>query len=192
MAFPTSVNSSGTSITILGITPPASKSKFWQSVLAHSCRNVQHESHTPFVAADRQQTTSEMGWWLSSLRGLGENAMPAVYAAYHGLRRGHRAEAARQTARFTKYDGLVAQAGADLDPCRPDTIQSASGLERFAACPFGYYLQKALGLEAPEENDPNPDEWLDPMSRGGLLHGIYSAFLRALRAETRRPAKTDW
>ena len=144
------------------------------------------------VAADREQATSEMGWWLSSLRGLGENAMPAVYAAYDGLRHGRRAEAARQTARFTKYDGLVAQAGADLDPRRADTIQSASGMERFAACPFGYYLQKGLGLEAPEENDPNPDEWLDPMSRGDLLHGIYSAFLRALRAETRRPAKTDW
>jgi len=144
------------------------------------------------VAAAREQAASEMGWWLSSLRGLGENALPAVYAAYDGIRHGHRADAARQTAQFTKYDGLVPQAGANMDPRRPDIIQSASGMERFAACPFGYYLQKGLRLEAPEENDPNPDQWLDPMTRGEVLHRIYSAFLRAMRAEHRRPAEADW
>ena len=132
-----------------------------------------------------------MGWWLSSLRGLGDQALPDVYAAYDGLRHGNRAATARQSEKFTQYDGLVAQAGADLDP-RGDTLQSASGLERFAACPFGYYLQKGLGLEAPEEDGPDPDVWLDPMSRGDLLHRIYSGFLRLLRAEGRRPAESDW
>ena len=132
-----------------------------------------------------------MGWWLSSLRGLGDQAFPDVYAAYDGLRHGNRAATARQSEKFTQYDGLVAQAGADLDP-RGDTLQSASGLERFAACPFGYYLQKGLGLEAPEEDGPDPDVWLDPMSRGDLLHRIYSGFLRLLRAEGRRPAESDW
>ena len=57
--------------------------------------------------------------------------------------------------------------------------------------PVRLYLEKGLGLD-PAREEPDPDEWLDPMSRGGLLHDIYSAFLRALRAETRRPAKTDW
>ena len=52
----------------------------------------------------------------------------------------------------------MAQAEADLDPRRPDTIQSASGMEGFAECPFRYYLKKGLRLEAPEEDDPNPDQ----------------------------------
>ena len=30
------------------------------------------------------------------------------------------------------------------------------------------------------------------MTRGEVLHRIYSAFLRALRAEHRRPAEADW
>ena len=145
-----------------------------------------------FVAVAREQATSEMGWWLSGLRGLGNVALPAVREAYAGLRHGHWAATARRTSQFTKYDGLVDEAGADLDPCRPDTIQSASGLESFASCPFGYYLKKGLRLEAPEEDDPNPDEWLDALSRGNLLHDIYSTFLRAVREEGRRPSESDW
>jgi ATP-dependent helicase/nuclease subunit B len=145
-----------------------------------------------FVAIEREQATSEMGWWLSGLRGLGDIALPAVREAYDGLRHGHWAATARQTAQFTKYDGLVDEAGADLDPRRPDTTQSASGLESFAGCPYGYYLKKGLRLEAPEEDDPNPDEWLDALSRGSLLHDVYSTFLRALRGEGRRPTDSDW
>ncbi len=145
-----------------------------------------------FVAVEREQATSELGWWLSGLRGLGDAALPAVRGAYEGLRHGHWAATARQTALLTKYDGLVEEAGADLDPRRGDTIQSASGLESFAGCPFGYYLKKGLRLEAPDEDDPDPDEWLDPLSRGSLLHDIYSTFLRTLRGEGRRAGSADW
>src|ERR1019366_4761589 len=49
IAFPTSVNSSGTSITNLAITPPAFQSKPGSMFLAHSRRNVQNESHTPVI-----------------------------------------------------------------------------------------------------------------------------------------------
>jgi ATP-dependent helicase/nuclease subunit B len=104
--------------------------------------------------------------------------MPVVLAAYAGILRGHQADAARQTAQFTEYDGLVPQAGVDLDPRCPEAIQSASGMERFAGCPFGYYLHKGLRLDVPEENNINPDQWLDPLSRGDLLHRVYSSFLR--------------
>jgi ATP-dependent helicase/nuclease subunit B len=174
-------------------------------LIFHACRlmrtgaDLSHDELITFlgdpatlVAGMREQATSEVGWWLSSLRGLGDIALPAVRAAYDGIRHAHRADTARQAAQFTKYDGLVVHAGADLDPRRPASIQSASGLEGFAGCPFGYYLKKGLGLDAPEEDDPNPDQWLDPLSRGDLLHRIYSAFLRALRSEERRPAEADW
>jgi RecB family exonuclease len=161
--------------------------------------NLNHEKLLDFlgdpatlVSGSRAEAISELGWWLSGLRGLGETAMPAVHAAYDGIRRGHEADAARGTARFTEHDGLVPQAGVDLDPLRPEIVQSASGMESFAACPFAWYLRKGLRLEAPDEGDPNPDQWLDPMTRGGLLHRIYSIFLRSMRKEARRPVQSDW
>jgi RecB family exonuclease len=144
------------------------------------------------VSDNRHDSTSDIGWWLSSLRGLGRAAMPVVLAAYTGILRGHQADAARQTAQFTEYDGLVPQAGADLDPRCPEAIQSASSMERFAGCPFGYYLHKGLRLDTSEENNLNPDQWLDPLSRGDLLHRVYSSFLRGIRREQRRPDATDW
>jgi ATP-dependent helicase/nuclease subunit B len=137
-------------------------------------------------------TLSDAGWWLSGLRGAGTTAMPLVSRAFPGIARGISAEVQRQTAEFTEYDGLVPAAGHDLDPRRADQVVSASRLESFASCPFRFFLERGLGLDPIKDEEPDPDTWLDPPTRGTVLHDIYSVFLRRLRAEKRRPKAGDW
>jgi ATP-dependent helicase/nuclease subunit B len=144
------------------------------------------------VAPAQSGATNDAGWWLSGLRNMGIAAMPLVSAAFPGIARGISADAKRQSEKFTEYDGLVPAAGADLDPRRSDQVFSATRLESFANCPFRFFLERGLGLDPVKDEEPDPDAWLDPMTRGAALHEIYSMFLRRLRTEQRRPAAGDW
>jgi ATP-dependent helicase/nuclease subunit B len=144
------------------------------------------------VAPTQSGSTSDAGWWLSGLRNVGIAAMPLVSASFPGIARGIFAETKRQSQEFTEYDGLVPAAGADLDPRAADQVFSASRFESFANCPFRFFLERGLGLDPIKDEEPDPDAWLDPMTRGAALHEIYSTFLRRLRIEKRRPVAADW
>ena len=133
------------------------------------------------VAPTQSGATSDAGWWLSGLRNVGIAAMPLVSSSFSGIARGILADTKRQSAKFTEYDGLVPVAGADLDPRGADQVFSASRFESFANCPFRFFLERGLGLDPIKDEEPDPDAWLDPMTRGAALHEIYSTFLRRLR-----------
>lgn len=139
------------------------------------------------VPAGPALALSEAGWWLAGLRGAGEAGRPAVQAAFPDLARGERAEAARASSAFTAYDGLVPEAGPRLDPRRSGRPVSPTGLEDLARCPFRWFLRRGLGVEPVEEAEPDPDQWLGPMVRGGLLHGLYAAIMREIRQAGERP-----
>jgi ATP-dependent helicase/nuclease subunit B len=144
------------------------------------------------VSRAQMGALSDTGWWLSGLRGVGTTAMPLVSNAFPGIARGISAEAQRQTAEFTEYDGFAPAAGRDLDPRRADQIVSASRLESFATCPFRFFLERGLGFDPVKDEEPDPDTWLASPTRGAALHEIYSVFLRRLRALKRRPEAGDW
>jgi ATP-dependent helicase/nuclease subunit B len=56
---------------------------------------------------------------------------------------------------------------------------SASALERFAVCPYKFYLASVVRLTAREE--PERIEAIDPRTRGTIVHEMYAAILRALQ-----------
>lgn len=127
------------------------------------------------------------GWWLAGLRGVGRRALPAVHAAFPWLAGGERAEAERDSAVFTPWDGLVPEAAAVLDPRRSGQPVAATVLEGLARCPFRHFLERGLDLRALEEAEPDRDHWLDPATRGHLLHELYAAILREARDRGRPP-----
>jgi ATP-dependent helicase/nuclease subunit B len=129
---------------------------------------------------------SDAGWWLAALRGTQAAARPVVRAAFPGLARGEAAEAARDGVAFTEYDGWVPDAGPVLDPAAPDRIVSATTLEALARCPFRHFLQRGLGITPPDDAEPDADAWLDPLTRGSLLHRLYAQVGRAGRARGER------
>jgi ATP-dependent helicase/nuclease subunit B len=133
------------------------------------------------VPSSPDRALAESGRWLAKLRGVGPRALPAVHGAFPWLAEGERAETARDSRLFTPYDGLVPEAAAVLDPRRSGRAAAPTALEMLAQCPFRYFLERGLGLEAIDGAQPDRDRWLDGATRGHLLHGLYAAILRELR-----------
>ena len=89
--------------------------------------------------------------------------------ALPGARRGLAAIRMREgTDALTAYDGLLASG---VDPA--STPLTATALERYAACPFRYLLERVYGL-APVE-DPDRILAMEPRDRGTLVHAILEA-----------------
>ncbi len=143
------------------------------------------------VPAERGHALSDAGWWLAGLRKADATAVTAVREGFPALARGTIAEAARDSDVFTAYDGLVPEAGPRLDPRVSAAAVSPTSLEDLAKCPFRYFLQRGLGLDPIDDSEPNPDVWLDPRTRGSLLHDLYAAIMREIRDrhETPDPAR---
>ncbi len=105
------------------------------------------------------------------------------------LARSLRARWARWRPRFTPYDGIVQLAPGTRDillASRPTArAYSVSALQRFAACPYQFYLS-AIWRLAPRE-EIAPLERLDPLTRGSLFHQVQAECLRALQQDGRLP-----
>ncbi len=130
-------------------------------------------------AADR--ALSDDGWWLAGLEQAGAPGSEPVLEAFPALAQGIAAEEARDSDAFTIHDGFASAAGALLDPRNSGRWMSPTRLEKAAACPFRFFLECGLGLEAIEEQEPDEDAWLDDATRGVLLHALYADMMRELR-----------
>ncbi len=147
---------------------------------------------TSWVPVSAAAALGDTGWWLHGLKGAGAAARPAVLAQCPALAQGIRAAEAREGPAFGEYDGFVPAAGRGLDPCAQERPASATQLQSAAECPFRYFLEHGLGLEAVDEDERDRDVWLDPMVRGTELHALYAAMLVKCRDEHRRPnVKSD-
>jgi ATP-dependent helicase/DNAse subunit B len=60
----------------------------------------------------------------------------------------------------------------------PDHVWSPTSLETYATCPFAYFLNRVIGLEALPEVEPN----LSASDRGTAIHNVLSTFYREWRA----------
>jgi len=62
-------------------------------------------------------------------------------------------------------------------------VWSASRLNRYANCPYGFFAEHVLKLEA----HPDPEEGLDALQRGSLLHAILEHLYRRLETSEISP-----
>jgi RecB family exonuclease len=113
-----------------------------------------------------------------------------LFELNQGLMRSLRSQWARwQQPRFTPYDGLVRVADGTRDTLGSSRLSaraySASALQKFAACPYQFFLSAILRL-APRE-DVEPVIELDPATRGHLFHRVQADFMRALAEAGRLP-----
>jgi CRISPR/Cas system-associated exonuclease Cas4 (RecB family) len=107
-----------------------------------------------------------------------------LYEHFSNLERGLQAEKKRIQESFSEFDGLVFVDQAALDPIRNDEkVMTASRLETLAACPFSYFLEEVLGVKPVEEIKFDPYKWLDPATRGSLLHKTFETFYQELQKE---------
>ena len=90
--------------------------------------------------------------------------------------------------RFTPYDGMLAspvcrQALGEL--FSPERVYAATALERYASCPYRFFLHDVLQLR--ELDDPVSSDAIGPQDKGELMHAILSDFYGALKARQRLP-----
>ncbi|MEO0325105.1 MAG: PD-(D/E)XK nuclease family protein, partial [Myxococcota bacterium] len=131
---------------------------------------------------------------LSMLRRALEGGAKGALAHLHDapfLKRalGQRARRWR-TKKWTAADGLIATEGGELAellaPHRTAARSySATGLQRFASCPYQFALYHLLKLQ-PRET-PEAIETLDALQRGSLVHDVQFETLRDLRDAGLRP-----
>lgn len=88
------------------------------------------------------------------------------------LARGTEMIRARQSSRFTRFDGNLA--GLAI-PSPVERVMSPTRLERWASCPFHYFMQDVLRVE-PVEN-PEEELRITPLDRGDLVHRVLERFV---------------
>ncbi len=130
--------------------------------------------------------------WLHLLRKRGFDGSLFDLAAEHfpWLAAGRHAEDRRRSDVLTEFDGRLTQDD-DLDPRVNRQPLSASGLERFAACPLRFFFESILRAEVVDEREHDPRTWLDHKDRGTLLHEIFDLFIKELARRKERPSLRD-
>ena len=105
------------------------------------------------------------------------------------LRRSVTARWARSRSRWMPHDGLV-RTTPGIKPML-DTQRlgarpySLSALQKFATCPYQFFLSAIYRLEPNVE--PEPLQRLDPLTRGALFHEVQAEFFRTLQAQGQLP-----
>jgi len=141
------------------------------------------------MPSGEQLDTSD--FWITSFmseQGL-KQPDPSVFQCYPGLLNGMKAREARETDRVTEYDGLLHAPDKERDP-RENTslVMSASSLEKFAKCPYAYFLNYVLKVKPLEEIAFEADTWLDGMQRGSLLHELFNRFMKEITGKKEKPS----
>ena len=143
-----------------------------------------------FAPQSPERCLDEADWWLWRLCGpetIGEIS-GLIAERFPHLGRGQRAAIERAGAKFSAFDGMVADAGADHDPTKPDgRTLSASSLEMIGRCPLAWFFHYVLRIEPPEELVVDPTRWLDPLAFGLLLHEVFRQFMADLRKKNLLP-----
>jgi ATP-dependent helicase/nuclease subunit B len=144
---------------------------------------AQQSPPASFAPYDPAEGLSPAEWWLWRLCGATSVRDPVALVLTHfpHLARGRRAAAERRRREFTEYDGCVEQAGHDLDPTQSDhDVLSANRLQKIGTCPLKYFFEYGLGIVPPDELEVDSTIWLDSLTSGSLLHGLFERFMREL------------
>lgn len=108
---------------------------------------------------------------------------------FQNIKHGLAAEKARFTVKNSEFDGLVKIDAALYDPrLNQEKRMSAGKLEMLARCPYSYFLKEILRVKPIEEVSFDANKWLDPATRGSLLHSIFETFYKELKQEKVKPA----
>ena len=147
--------------------------------------------------ADATEAIDEIEHDLSTLRELiGQSDRAAVRGHAHyllglndALRRSVVRRWARAQSRWRTQDGLVVL----NDAIKPMLVTqrlgarpySVSALQKFTLCPYQFALSAIYRLQPNQE--PEPLQRLDPLTKGSIFHEAQALFFRAMRDDARLP-----
>lgn len=143
-----------------------------------------------FLAAG-DRALEEPEWWITRLTRSGPQdgeGAGLVRAEFSWLKDSWRAETERAGRKFTIYDGWAKSAAGSLDPRVSGEPLSCSAIEQLAKCPYAYFMERVLRLEAPERLERDPTIWLDPLQAGSLQHEVFRRFFAEISATPEKPS----
>jgi ATP-dependent helicase/nuclease subunit B len=112
---------------------------------------------------------------LRTLMAQGSSGLPPAALAATGdalLKAAAEVVAARRSERFTRFDGNLA----GLRPPSPaEHVTSATRLEGWTRCPFGYLLRDVLGVD--EVENPEDELQITARDKGSLVHQVLEDFI---------------
>ena len=173
-------------VQIFSSTLPEYSGSEWMTVI----RSMRHSFETAQVSvhADGHDYNMER---LQSWKSAGLRPVDHPLAAEDVLAASMRLSAARLGRRFTEWDGNLSAAGTDFGEMLTGRPLSPTSLERWAKCPFSYFLGTVLRLSA--EDSPEDIYEISPMERGLLIHDILEKFVEAAKSEGSLPApQEEW
>jgi ATP-dependent helicase/DNAse subunit B len=108
---------------------------------------------------------------------------------FQNIKQGLTAEYARFSGSYSEYDGIIQIEAAHYDPrLNQDKTMSAGKLETLARCPYSYFLKEVLRIRPIEEVSYDASKWLDPATRGSLLHSIFETFYKEMKQLNVKPS----
>ena len=162
-------------------TLPRLTDRSWMTTITSMQRSLD-TAQTGTHADAHDYNMERLQTWKSA--GLHADAHPL--AAEGVLAASMRLSAARQSRQLTEWDGNLGAAGANFAGMLTGRPQSPTSLERWAKCPFSYFLGTVLRLSA--EDDPEDLYDITPMERGSLIHAVLEEFIESVRSRGRIPA----
>ena len=99
----------------------------------------------------------------------------------------------RYNPQFSEWNGNLSEAagGPELAGGLSGQVLSPTGLERWATCPFSYFLGQQLRLSA--QDRPEDLYSISPLEQGSLVHDILEKFIRQARENhTLPPPGQEW
>lgn len=132
----------------------------------------------------------ESEWWLDQLllQRKNQEVLSTIFQLYPHIEQGVYASDHKNSTRFTEYDGRIQMNNSLFDPKKNHSlVVSSSRLELLGKCPYAYFLKYVLKIEAPEEIEYTPGQWLNPAQRGTLLHSVFERFYRELKNRAEKP-----
>jgi ATP-dependent helicase/nuclease subunit B len=141
-------------------------------------RSVGGVRRTP--SAELPVLAREEAWVAQALIGVDERFRRALGAEYPRLERSREAQLLEEADAPSEWDGLLDVERVDVDPRVNGQVMSARRLEALAACPRRYLYEYVLGIRRLDEFERDVTRWLDPRTRGNVLHEIYRDFYASL------------
>ncbi|MFA9560629.1 PD-(D/E)XK nuclease family protein [Evansella sp. AB-rgal1] len=129
-------------------------------------------------------------WWTEKLATPRKLKIEiALLKEFKHIMSGLVAQETRDNIRFTEFDGKIGSDTTMFDPrLNKDIRISAGKLEMLATCPYSFFLQEVLKIKPLEETEYDPTRWLDPATRGSLLHEIYEKLFLQLQEREEKPS----
>lgn len=144
-----------------------------------------------FAASEPEEATNMSEYWLAVVNQAHTYSPEAILGCVREnelqhLIRGREALLARDTEE-PEYAGRINPEGMDdldlsgvaIHPGREAPL-SASQLQRLTESPYGFFFDRILGVDSPEEPAFEDEEWLDRLQYGSLVHEVLEEFMEEL------------